>query len=425
MKFAKLTRRTLVPGMAAAMALGSTGGTRQGPAQARLVVVGGGFAGATAARFLRKFLPEASVTLVERSASYHACPFSNLVIAGLRQIEAQRFGYAELAREGIQVIHDEVTDIDPSGHSLSLGAGGRLDYDRLVLAPGIDFRWGDIEGYDAAAAEIFPHAWKAGPQTSLLRHQLEAMEDGGQVIISIPEAPFRCPPGPYERASLIAHYLKTHKPRARLLLLDAQDTFSKQPLFEEAWASLYPGLVERRTASDLARVVAVDPAAGLVRTEFDEFRADVANIIPPQKAGRIAERAGVTDSTGWCPVDAVSFESQLQRDIHVIGDAIISAPMPKSAFAANLQAKVCALQIARILSGSDAQATLLVNTCYSMVAEEAAVSITGVYSNAGGRLSSVEGAGAMSPTGAGPGLRTREAGQAEAWLQAITGETFG
>ncbi len=425
MKPRLLTRRAFIPGMAASAALAATGAMISEPTKARLVVVGGGFGGAAAARYLRKFLPQARVTLVERSPAYHACPFSNLVIAGLREMSAQRFGYEELVRDGVEVIHDEVTDIDPPGHAVSLAAGLRLDYDRLVLAPGIDFRWGAIEGYDARAAEIFPHAWKAGPQTLLLRRQIEAMDEAGQVVISVPEAPFRCPPGPYERACLIAHYLKAYKPKARLLLLDAQETFSKQPLFEEAWASLYPGLVERRGAADLARVVAVDPAAGMVKTEFDEIRADVVNIIPPQKAALIADRAGVADSTGWCPVDPVSFESRLQPDVHVIGDAIISAPMPKSAFAANLQGKLCALQIARILSGAAAQPTMLVNTCYSLVADAAAVSITGVYSNAGGQLESVDGAGGMSPAGPEPALRTREAGQAQAWFRTITGETFG
>jgi len=392
---------------------------------ARLVVVGGGFGGATAARFLKALMPAASVTLIEANTEYYACPFSNLVIAGLRDLSEQRFGYDALKSQGIKVIQDYAEDVDPVARTVTVKSGGTFAYDKLILSPGIDFRWNAIEGYDEAAAEIMPHAWKSGPQTALLQQKLAEMDDGGVLVMSVPPAPFRCPPGPYERASLIAHYLKTQKPKSKLVILDAQDNFSKQPLFEQAWSDLYPDQIKRYGASDFGRVVAVDPSSRTLSTEFEDFRADVANVIPPQQAGAIAHRAGVADMTGWCPIDPLAFSSALQPDIHVIGDATIASPMPKSAFSANLQAKLCAMQIARILSGEPAQPTTLTNTCYSYLSDRTAVSITGVYTNDGGTLHSVEGSGGLSPLEADPIIRENEALQAKTWFRTITQQTFG
>ncbi|MCA8899752.1 MAG: FAD-dependent oxidoreductase [Hyphomonas sp.] len=419
------TRRDLITGLAAAAALAGIAPIATAQTSVRLIVVGGGFGGATAARFLKQFLPSSAVTLIEPNTDYYACPFSNLVIGGLRDLSAQRFGYDGLRGLGIDVVQDRAEDIDPVAHSVTLGSGDVLAYDRLVLSPGIDIRWNAIEGYDAAAASIMPHAWKAGAQTELLRNQLSAMEDGGLVVMAVPPAPFRCPPGPYERASLIANYLKAHKPKSRLLILDAQDKFSKQPLFEEAWSAFYPGLIERRGAEDFSRVVAVDPARMVLSTEFEEVTAAVANVIPPQMAGEIAQRAGVANATGWCPIDAVTFGSALQPDIHVIGDATIAAPMPKSAFSANLQAKLCAAQVARLVSGLPPEPTLLTNTCYSYLSADAAVSITGIYSNEGGKLTSIAGAGGLSPNGMDPVIQGNEAMQAATWFRTITQQAFG
>lgn len=419
------TRRSIMLGLAGVAALAGISPRAAAQTTARLVVIGGGFGGATAARFLKQLLPNASISLIEPNTDYYACPFSNLVIAGLRDIEAQRFGYDALKAAGVDVIHDRAADVDPVAHTVTLASGTALPYDRLVLSPGVDFRWNAIEGYDEAATAVMPHAWKAGPQTLLLRQQLDAMKDGGLVVMAVPPAPFRCPPGPYERASLIAHYLKTHKPKSRLLILDAQDKFSKQPLFEEAWSRFYPGLIERRDAEDFGRVIAVDPTLMTLATDFENVKADVANVIPPQQAGEIAHRAGVADMTGWCPIDPLSFASTLQPDIHVIGDATIAAPMPKSAFSANLQAKLCATQIARILSGLSPEPTVLTNTCYSYLSDDAAVSITGVYTNEDGKLHSVEGAGGLSPLGADPFIQGNEAQQATAWFRTITQQTFG
>jgi hypothetical protein len=315
--------------------------------------------------------------------------------------------------------------VDPAAKKVTLGDGATLAYDRLILSPGVDMAYDKLPGYSAAAAELLPHAWKAGEQTLLLRRQLEAMEDGGTVVISAPENPYRCPPGPYERASLIAYYLKTRKPRSKLLLLDAKDVFSKQKLFMTAWAKLYPGLLEWVSLSDGGRVVSVDAATRGFVTDFDTHKADVGNVIPPQRAGRIAVVAGVADKAGWCPIDPVSFESKLVAGIHVIGDAAIGGAMPKSAFAANAQAKACAWAVARMLAGAAAVEPLLVNTCYSLVAPGYGISVAGVYRPKNGLLSDVDGAGGPSPVDATPEVRALEAEYAAAWFQTLTGAVFG
>ena len=392
---------------------------------ANIVVIGGGFGGASAARFVRRFLPSAKITLVTDAPRYLACPFSNLVIAGERTLRRQTFSYNTLEAEGIRLALSRARDIDPERKTVSLENDATLFYDRLILSPGVDIRWGALEGYDPAAADIMPHAWKAGLQTTLLQQRLAAMEDGALVVISVPEAPYRCPPGPYERASLIAHYLKTQKPRSKLLVLDAKDRFSKMSLFQEEWADHYPDHLEWRSATDDGRVSRVDAASGSVYTDFEEMTPSVVNIIPPQKAGEIADRAGVTDTTGWCPINATTFESTLRPDVHVIGDACIANPMPKSAFSANLQGKVCALQVARLLSGQTPRPTLLTNTCYSYVTPDEAISITGVYETAGGAFASIEDAGGLSPTGAPADIRRQEALEAADWFNTITAEAFG
>lgn len=394
-------------------------------AKPRIVIVGGGFGGASAAVMLKALLPLADVKLIEPNPTYTACPFSNLVIGGLRSIEAQQFGYGALSRLGISVIQSLAIDVDASARQVRMSDNTELPYDRLVLSPGIAMRWNSIEGYDEAASQVMPHAWKAAVQTTLLRQQLEAMEDGRLVVMSVPTAPYRCPPGPYERASLIAHYLKTQKPRSKLLILDAKDSFSKMPLFQEAWAELYPDHLEWVPASEDGGVRRVEPDSMTLYSDFEAIKGDVANVIPPQKTGEIAERAGVADATGWCPINPISFESSLQPSIHVIGDATIAAPMPKSAFSANLQAKICAISIARILSDLEPEPTVLANTCYSYTAPDRAVSITGVYSNEGSQLASIPGAGGLSPLAADSGIRNAEAAQAEAWFAQITKEAFG
>ena len=391
----------------------------------RVVVVGGGFAGASCARALRQTDARLAVTLVEPNATFTACPFSNAVIVGLRELTAQQFTYERVAADGITISRAMATGVDPQAKTVALSDGARLAYDRLVLAPGIDIRWGALPGYDEAAASSMPHAWKAGEQTLLLRRQLEAMDDGGLVVMSAPANPFRCPPGPYERASLIAHYLKTKKPKSKLIVLDAKDSFSKQRLFQAAWAELYPGLLEWVPLSKGGAVTSVDPATRTFVTDFGRHEARVANVIPPQKAGRIAELAGVADRTGWCPIDPVTFESKLQPGIHVIGDAAIAGAMPKSAFAANSQAKTCAAAVAQLLHGATPSAPKLINTCYSLVAPDYGISVAGVYQPSNGQLADVPGAGGVSPQDAPRATRVAEAALAEAWFRTITTEVFG
>ena len=391
----------------------------------RAVVVGGGFAGASCARAIRQADPRIAVTLVEANSTFTACPFSNAVIGGLRELSAQQFTYERVAADGIAVARAIATAVDAQARSVRLADGTSLPYDRLVLAPGIDIRWGALPGYDETAATLIPHAWRAGEQTLLLRRQLEAMADGGLVVISAPANPFRCPPGPYERASLIAHYLKTKKPRSKLIVLDAKDTFSKQRLFQAAWAELYPGLLEWVPLSKGGNVISVDAATVTLVTDFGRHKAAVANVIPPQKAGRIAEAAGVADRSGWCPIDPVTFESKLQARIHVIGDAAIAGAMPKSAFAANSQAKTCAAAVARLLTGGAPSAPKLINTCYSLVAPDYGISVAGVYAPAGGQLAEVPGSGGVSPTDAPRATRAAEAVLAEAWFRTIAAEVFG
>jgi NADPH-dependent 2,4-dienoyl-CoA reductase/sulfur reductase-like enzyme len=391
----------------------------------RVVVVGGGFAGATAARALKRADPRIAVTLVQALATYTACPFSNLVVAGSRELRSQELGYRKISGEGVEVLIVGATGVDPAARSVRLADGGTLAYDRLVLAPGIDIRWDGLPGYSAAAAEIMPHAWKAGEQTLLLRRQLETMADGGTVLMSVPDNPYRCPPGPYERASLIAHYLKTKKPRSKLIVLDAKDQFSKQRLFQAAWKELYPDHLEWVGLSQGGKVVSVDPGEMTLVTEFDRHKGAVVNVIPPQQAGGIAQSAGVADRTGWCPIDPITFESKLVPNIHLVGDAIIAGGMPKSAFSANGQAKVCAAAIVRLLGGESPAEPRLINTCYSLVAPDYGISVAGVYRPVNGVLTDVPGAGGVSPLDAPHSFRAQEALYATGWFNTITAEVFG
>jgi NADPH-dependent 2,4-dienoyl-CoA reductase/sulfur reductase-like enzyme len=391
----------------------------------RVVVIGGGFAGATCARTLKRLDPRLAITLVEQSPTFTACPFSNEVIAGWRDLHEQEFTYEEIAHSGVALVLVAATGVDPQARVVTLAEGTRLAYDRLVVAPGIDLAWDALPGYSEAAAGRMPHAWKAGPQTMLLRRQLEAMEDGGLVVISAPANPYRCPPGPYERASLIAHYLKTKKPRSKLILLDAKDAFSKQKLFQGAWQELYPGLIEWVSLSSGGKVTAVDPAALTLTTDFQTYKPAVANVIPPQKAGHIAELAGVADRALWCPINPATFESALQPNIHVIGDAAIAGAMPKSAFAANAEAKVCAAAVAALLAGETPAMPKLINACYSLVAPDYAISVAGVYQPANGQLVEVAGSGGVSPLDAPAATRAAEAKIADGWFRTITAEAFG
>ena len=417
------TRRDVARGIAATAAASALPWPSFAQTSARIVVIGGGFGGASCARTLRKLDPKLQVTLIEPSRIFTACPFSNEVIAGLRELPAQQFTYDSLAAEGVKVIVQAAAKIDPQARSISLADGGSVNYDRLVLAPGIDLRFDALPGYDEDASLKMPHAWKAGEQTTLLRKQIEDMADGGTVVLAVPAAPLRCPPAPYERASLIAHYLKERKPRSKILILDAKDGFSQQKLFEAAWKELYPGMIERIALSQGGRVTSVDPAANTIITDFGNYTAQVASVIPPQKAGRIAEIAGAADNTGWCPIDPVSFASKLVPNIHVIGDAAIAGGIPKSASAAHAQGKACAAAIVNMLSGKSPDTPRLTGACYNTVAPGYAFSLSGVYQPKDGQFAEVE--VATSPVNAPREVRAREAEAAENWFKTITVDAFG
>lgn len=418
------TRRTFLKAGAASAVFAPAIASAQAAA-GKVVVVGGGYAGATAARTLKALQPATDVTLVESNPVYTSCPFSNSVLANLREIGQQQFRYDGIKRTGVKVAETSVTAVDAEAKSVTLADGTKLPWDRLVMSPGIDFVWNAIRGYDEAAAQKMPHAWKAGAQTVLLRQQLQAMEDGGLVVMSAPANPFRCPPGPYERASLIAYWLKIWKPRSKLLLLDAKDAFSKQRLFQNGWAELYPGVIEWVPLSKGGKVTAVDPGTLTFTTEFGSHKAAVGNVIPPQRAGAIAAQTGVADRTGWCPVEPVSFESTLRPNIHVLGDAAIMGGMPKSAFAANAQAKVCAAALVELLAGRKPAEPILINTCYSLLAADYGISIAGVYRPDKGQLADVPGAGGVSPLEVVGGFRGQEALYASSWFRTITSEVFG
>ncbi|AWL97615.1 NAD(P)/FAD-dependent oxidoreductase [Bradyrhizobium ottawaense] len=421
---APVTRRNALLGITAAATSFAVPSILRAQSAGRIVVIGGGFGGAACARALKRAQAGLQVTLIEPNKTFTSCPFSNEVIAGLREIEAQQFGYDRLAAEGITVAAQAATAVDAQKRSVTAADGATFAYDRLVISPGIDFHFEALPGYDDAASEKIPHAWKAGVQTLLLRRQLEAMADGGTVAIAIPANPSRCPPAPYERASLIAHYLKTNKPRSKVLVLDAKDGFSQQRLFEKAWKELYGDMIERVALSQGGRVTSVDPATRTIITEFGNYTPDVANVIPPQRAGRIAAIAGATDATGWCPIDPVTFESKLVKNIHVIGDACLGGGIPKSASAASGQGKACAAAIVALLAGRAPEMPRLTGVCYNTVAPGYGFSLAGNYQPKGDIFAEVEG-GATSPVDAPRELRAREATEAERWFQTITADTFG
>ncbi len=403
-----------------------TGKQPQVKAKARAVIVGGGFGGASCAKYLRRFAADVQVTLIEPSRRFYTCPFSNTVLGGMNGMDYISHGYETLSeRYAINVVHDTVSDIDPVAKRISLQAGNSVDYDALVLSPGIDFRWDAVEGYDESAAEMIPHAWQAGNQTQILGRQLVAMEDGGVVIIAPPGNPFRCPPGPYERASLIAHYLKTHKPRSKILMLDAKDKFSKQPLFMQGWEAVYPGMIEWVSGSDWGGIGRIDTQSRTLYSSFDKpHTADVINYIPPQMAGSIARNSGLANSDGWCPVDQRTFESNMHKDVYVIGDASVAGQMPKSGFAANSQGKVCAAGLAAKFHGIEMPDPSYVNTCYSLVAPDYGISVAAVYRLVDGEIKKVEGAGGVSPKDADAEFRRDEARYAVGWYQSITADSF-
>jgi len=425
----KITRRDFIKltgAGAATLALGSLGYSTAARAAngPRVVVVGGGFGGATCAKYLRRADQNIQVTLVEPNTKFITCPFSNYVIGGMRNIESITHTYDALrSKHGVTVMHDTVTAIDAAGKKVTLKSGKTLPYDRLVVSPGIDFKWTAIAGYSEQAASVMPHAWKAGAQTTLLRQKLEAMKDGGLVVMVAPPNPFRCPPGPYERASIIAHYLKQHKPKSKIIILDPKDAFSKQGLFMAGWEKLYPGMIEWVPGSKGGEVVSVNTKTMVVEGKLDKYKAAVVNVIPPQTAGTIALKSGLADDKGWCPVDPKTFESKLHPGIHVIGDASIAGALPKSGFAANSEAKIAASAIVAMFRGEGVADASYVNTCYSLLSPNYGISVAGVYRVTDKGI--VEIGGGVSPKDATAGFREDEAKYATGWYASITADTWG
>ena len=393
--------------------------------KARVIIVGGGFGGATCAKYISLADPDIEVTLIECNPSFVTCPFSNSVIGGFKKMPDITHSYEGLRDRGIKVLIGRVTGIDSAARNVTLSSGDRLSYDRLVLSPGVDMVWNAIENYDEAAAQIMPHAWKAGPQTILLRNQLEAMEDGGVVVISAPEYPYRCPPAPYERASLIAHYLMRHKPRSKIIILDAKDKYTKQPLFEEGWRRLYPqGMIEWVAGGKGGRVTRVEPQSKGFFTDSLAIKADVGNVVPPQQAAAIAHLAGVADDGEWCRIDPYTFQSKSVEYIHVLGDACVAGAMPKSGFSANNQGKVTANALVALLNGREVGEPFFLNTCYSLLSPDYGISINAAYRATPAGIVALLGSGATSPLDEPDSVRREAAKYTGGWYASITGEMF-
>lgn len=421
-----LTRRALVAGSGAAV-LAAPSILHAQQAKARLVVIGGGFGGATAARFARMTYPWLEVTMIEPQARFITCPYGNLVLAGTRKLSDITHSYDGLRNRGVKIVQDWASGIDAAKRTVTTRGGTVIQYDRLIVSPGIALKWGAIEGYDEAAAAVLPHGWVPadGAQTSLLRRQLEAMPDGGVVGFAIPANPFRCPPGPYERISMVAQYLKKAKPKSKILALDAKDAFSKQGLFQDGWKALYGDMIEWVPLAKDGKVVKVDVRERILQSEFSvKHKVAVGNVIPPQSAAKIAIDAGLADASGWVPVHPKTFESRAAPGIHVIGDANNGAPMPKSGYVASNTAKQAVASAAALLRNEAVPEAVYFNTCYSHVGPEYGISIVGIYRPTDTTFAEVPNSGGVSPRGDLPEQRRQEAAYADAWYRSITRDAF-
>ncbi|MFM9911953.1 MAG: FCSD flavin-binding domain-containing protein [Methylophilaceae bacterium] len=375
-----MQRRDFLKLVGAGVALGGLPQNSWASVPKRIIIIGGGYAGASFSKYLRLWAGEAvEIVLIEKHTTFVSCPVSNLVLGGSKKIGDLTFNYSGLDNYRIKRLYAEVAAVDVAKRRIVMDDGDELGYERLIIAPGIDFMWDALPMLRSdAAQEKIPHAWKAGEQTVNLRKQMEAMSDGGVFVISIPKAPYRCPPGPYERVSQVGFYLKNHKPKSKIIVLDANpEITSKKGLFTKAWADLYPGMIEYRPNS---QVIDVDVESRMVKTEFETVKADVLNVIPPQRAGKIAQLAGVANvDKRWCEVDFLTYESKIAPNVHVLGDSV-SAALPKSAHIATSQAKVCASAIANLLAGQEPDPQpVFANTCYSYVSDKLAMHVANVY----------------------------------------------
>lgn len=410
----------------AAGALFPGAGLAGAASRAKVIVVGGGFGGATCARALRRLNPQLEVTLIEKRASFFIGPFSNAAITGLVSLSSIQHDDSGLVQDGVKVLIDEVIGLDPTRLRLSTRHHGRLEAQRIVVSPGVAMRWDGIEGLNAETSAQMPHGWLGDSQVPALQERLAAVEDGGVVVIGAPGGAYRCPPGPYERASLIAAHLQASgRGRCKVIIADGKDDFTKRALFQLGWDWLYPNMIEWRPRSQGGEVVRVDSAANQVwlRGESQPIRCALASIVPPQTAASVATMADLADESGWCPVEPLGFESTRYPGIHVIGDAAIASPMPRSGFAANTQAKVCAAAIVARLQGQALHATEMGNVCYSLLKPDWGISITGRYAVVDGRLSALQ--VQESPLNGDDALRRQEAEAAHQWYAAITADAFG
>ncbi len=420
----RINRRRLLTASAAGAATLAMPAISFGQAKPRVVVVGGGAGGATAARYIAKDGGGAvDVTLIEASKRYYTCFFSPLYLGGLRVYASIGHDYDRLAvNHGVNVVHDWASSVDAAGKKVMLASGGAVSYDRLVLSPGIDMKYDSVPGYSVDAQDTMPHAWKSGTQVKLLKAQVEAMKEGGTFIMVPPPNPFRCPPGPYERISMIAHILKHKNPTAKIIVLDPKPKFSKQGLFQEGWENHYSGMIEWIGPDIHGGITNVNPATLEVETDFDTFKADAASVVPGQKAGTIAHTAGVTDGD-WAPIDPANMRSRADENIYVLGDASVASAMPKSGFSANSQAKVCANAVLGDVSDSKVFPARYANTCWSLIATNDGVKVGANYKAGGEKIEVVD--KFISKTGEDAALRKTTYEESEGWYNGITADMFG
>jgi len=394
-----------------------------GHGKPRVVVVGGGAGGATAARYIAKDSKgEIDVTLIEPTRRYYTCFFSNLYLGGFKNMEDIGHSYGALAAGGVNVVHDWAIGVDRDAKTVSLAGGGKVPYDKLILSPGIDFIDGAVEGWSVATQNAMPHAYKAGSQTELLKAQIESMPQGGTYAMVAPPNPFRCPPGPYERICMVAHYLKEHNPTAKILIADPKAKFSKMGLFKEGWDTHYAGMIEWLGPEFGGDVVSVNADAMTLTIDGEENKVDVCNVIPAMKAGKIAEIAGVTDGN-WAPVNAADMSTKADADIYVLGDASQQGDMPKSGYSANSQAKVCANAVRGALTGSRVFPAKYANTCYSLIDTNNGIKVGATYKATPEKIAKVD--GFISQNGEDAATREATYQESEGWYAGIAADMFG
>ena len=419
-----LTRRGFIGNSAAAAALLSAPSLHAGShAKPRVVVVGGGAGGATAARYIAKDSKGAvDVTLVEPTRTYYTCFFSNLYLGGVKEFDDIGHTYGKLAASGINVVHDWAIGVDRDKKMVSLAGGSALPYDKLILSPGIDFVEGAVEGWDLSSQNAMPHAYKAGSQSELLKAQIMAMPQGGTYAMVAPPNPYRCPPGPYERVSMVAHYLSQHNPTAKIIVADPKPKFSKMALFQEGWNAHYAGMIDWIGSEFGGENVAVDPSAMTISIDGESINVDACNVIPEMKARRIAALAGVTDGN-WAPVNAADMSTKADADVYVLGDASQQGDMPKSGFSANSQAKVCANAVRGALTGSKIFPAKFANTCWSLINADDGVKVGATYKATDEKIAKVD--GFISKTGETADIRKQTYLESEDWYTGITSDMFG